>query len=402
MKWLLLALLAVALLGGGSYVLKRVILWRRLLRLIKPTAPFDSRATPEAPDYADAESWAVLPDRPANSVMTPPGLVAVDPRTAPADVFFVHPTTYYGSSMWNAPIHQPRARELVDELVIPAQASVFNGTCRIYAPRYRQATLYSFLDGGESGRRALETAYEDVQRAFAYFIEHHNGGRPFIVASHSQGTAHAIRLLEEKIDRTSLADRLIAAYVIGYGLPRDKFERGFERLHPCGGPTDLHCIVSWDTYSEKSGPTRLDRAEHWYPGSGGTGSWERRVRKPKLGVNPLSWTHDTKLAPREMNLGAVVLDGVWPTDPMDVLAGEGPLGLKSTGLSEPLPRAVSARCGEDGYLYISKPEDPRLRQAVIPPANYHNYDYSLFYMNLRKNVEERVAAFLEYDSTSSS
>jgi len=29
------------------------------------------------------------------------------------------------------------------------------------------------------------------------------------------------------------------------------------------------------------------------------------------------------------------------------------------------------------------------------PGNYHIYDYNLFYMNIRRNAEERVEAYLD-------
>ena len=40
----------------------------------------------------------------------------------------------------------------------------------------------------EDRRKATEVAYSDVRRAFLYYLEHLNQGRPFLVASHSQVT----------------------------------------------------------------------------------------------------------------------------------------------------------------------------------------------------------------------
>ena len=42
-----------------------------------------------------------------------------------------------------------------------------------------------------------------MKQAFQYFLENFSKGRPFIIASHSQGTHHAIRLLKEEIDGSS-------------------------------------------------------------------------------------------------------------------------------------------------------------------------------------------------------
>ena len=48
---------------------------------------------------------------------------------------------------------------------------------------------------------ALDIAYQDCRDAFVYYINHFNQGRPFIIASHSQGSLHATRLLLDLFDR---------------------------------------------------------------------------------------------------------------------------------------------------------------------------------------------------------
>src|SRR3546814_7072434 len=50
--------------------------------------------------------------------------------------------------------------------------------------------------------------------AFDYFLSQ-NEGRPLILAAHSQGSLHLIRLLREKVAGTPLASRIVAAYVVG-------------------------------------------------------------------------------------------------------------------------------------------------------------------------------------------
>jgi hypothetical protein len=78
----------------------------------------------------------------------------------------------------------------------------------------------------------------------------------------------------------------------------------------------------------------------------------------------------------------------------DMWAAE-PVGIQTDGLAKPLPHAVAARCGTDGFLYISRPKARVLELIVMPRGDYHNYDYTLFYMNVRRNVEDRLAAFLK-------
>jgi hypothetical protein len=370
-----------------------------MLTAIRPRHAFAAREPPPAPDYRSPSSWAARPDRRTHAMLVPPGVEPGDRQVeAAADVFFIHPTMYFGRESWNARLDDPRVNEMVEEMVIPLEASIWNASCRVWAPRYRQATLYAFLGARRSARRALDLAFGDVRRAFEHWVEHHSDGRPFFVAGHSQGCLHAIRLLEEVIDRDpELVRRLVAAYAVGFTFPIAKFERGLRRLRPADHASDHGgVVVAWDTWLEGGGPRqRWDRTEHWYPGSGPNGGrWERRGRGKPLCVNPLTWRRDTAPAPRELHRGAVAVQ-LADRPARFSLLGDDPLGVRVAGLSTPKPHLVSARCGEDGYLYISEPPDPELRTMVMPGGNYHNYDLAMFYMDVRHNVAERLAAYLE-------
>ncbi len=143
--------------------------WRAFTARVKPTIRFDEAPPPTPPDYADPACWAAHPDRANKARFTPEGSGLRDGQaTARADVFYVHPTSYFGRHSWNAPLDDVGANEWVDEQMVPGQASVFNGCCRVFAPRYRQATFYALVEPGANGRRALELAYDDVAQAFTY------------------------------------------------------------------------------------------------------------------------------------------------------------------------------------------------------------------------------------------
>ena len=70
---------------------------------IKPIDDFGKLPTPDAPDYNDLAFWAAHPDKESKASFTPEGNYTNNQATAKADVFFVHPTTYFGSNHWNAP-----------------------------------------------------------------------------------------------------------------------------------------------------------------------------------------------------------------------------------------------------------------------------------------------------------
>lgn len=381
----------------GQTNLKEILGWRYFAKKIKPEGNFEDFPTPAAPDYAVLDNWAAHPKKESKASLVPKNTTCQDRQaTAKVDCFFVHPTTYFGGPSWNQPPDYTQANEIVDEIHISGQASVFNGCCRIFAPRYRQATFFSFLGAGDNGRKALELAYTDVERAFDYYLQHENNGRPFILAGHSQGSLHLFRLLEEKIDNTPLAQKMVAAYPLGFRLPMDKFEEGvFKTLKPNNAATDIGVIIAWDTYL-KTATISEDAVEIWYSTPDGTGRWENRFGKIPLTVNPLSWKRTTEIIAANQNLGAVHFETNRKKlfDFVHVM-GDEPLGIETIGLSAPYKAEVGTQVGGDGFLLISKPVNKLFRKLLLPGGNYHNYDYALFYMNIRQNVEERVAIYLK-------
>lgn len=338
--------------------------------LLKPDHDFSPDLAPPAPDYANDDSWAALPGREDNADQTPEG-VENGEETARADVFFIHPTTYFKKDGWNAPYDDSgEGRMSVENGTLRAQASVFNGCCRVFAPRYRQATLYTFFAFNENSKGALDLAYRDVAAAFDNFVRERNDGRPFIIASHSQGSYHAMRLLEERVMGADLMDRLVAVYAVGGPVP-EAFAP--DRLPPCSDARRTRCIVGWNTVSKNAepDPRRDERALIWLDGE-----YQPMARRPLLCVNPLNWKAGGA-APASDNLGA--LSGKQEPD----------------ALSAPLPRLTGAKC-ENGYLVIDFDKDvDGFKSRLTKNGSYHVFDYNLFYMNIRANAIDRVDAFLE-------
>lgn len=338
-------------------------------------APFDLAAAPPAPDYTRDETWLALPGRNGLERSTPEGFTAVDEAAAPADVFFIHPTTASTRDDWNAPWDATGDAAPLNPAVLLNQAGVFNGCCRIYAPRYRQASLTALSKSPD----AVDLAYADVAAAFREFIAHRNDGRPFIVASHSQGTGHAIRLMQTEILGTPLQDRLVAAYLIGGYLPDDFPEIG---LPICDAPAQTGCVLTWNAGKPNSPVSRIviSGKSHW---------WQGVVRTenlpPAICVNPLTWRaqgHGPETAAADLNPGSMPL----PRTPFPAAA---------TTLPALTPRLTGARC-HDGMLEVDLPDagpeysDPLTRLA----GSYHLNDYGLFSAAIRANAPERVAAWM--------
>jgi len=342
----------------------------------KPDHDFDPALAVAPPNYSDRVYWAAHPSKADPADLIPEGVeVLYQQGEAPVDVFFIHPTGYLSGESWTSPMKLDSATEENTQWMMGNQASAFNGCCNVYAPRYRQASIFSYLVDTSTREQVLGFAYEDVADAFDYYIEHYNKGKPFLIASHSQGSHHGHRLLREKLDGTSLADRMVAAYMIGsvgYSYSESYFN-ALETITPCESPAQTGCVIHWDTY-----------------GDGGTEPTFLLGDEPSLCTNPLSWTVTTERVEASENLGAVESSGTYNTS----VANQTSTGNTPKRLSAPLRNYTWARCS-DGRLYVADQQG-----SVFDPGeqgedkSYHVLDYQLFHMNIRSNAELRARTFL--------
>lgn len=308
-----------------------------------------------APDYRDLYYWASHPDKkdPADSV---PRFLKTEIKDTLADVFFIHPTTYtervYPKGMNNATIDDASINTKTDYTSILYQASVFNASARIFAPRYRQAHLSTFFSmNKQEAAAALDTAYEDIRNAFEYYLKNYNNGRPIIIAAHSQGTLHAARLLKDYFENKPLKNQLVCAYLIGMPLYIDYFTD----LVPCNDSTSVGCFVGWRTMKKNYLP-----------------QYAKKEIKPSFVINPLVWTKDTNYVTRKWNGGAIL----WKFNKL-------------------IPHPNGAQIHKN-VLWIPKPKFPF--SFFVPIKNFHPGDINLFYMNIRENVKTRINEFIKRGS----
>jgi hypothetical protein len=217
-----------------------------------PTVEFAEQEKPRpGPAYADAAMWIARPDIPDNpSLWTPEGFApTADPK---ASVFFIHPTSYLERSHWNAPLDDEESQKRA-RLFVRSQASAFNGVGAVWAPKYRQATFGAFLTTKDDAERALDFAYRDVLAAFEAFLQQAPKDRPIILAAHSQGSLHLERLLRERIAGTPVADRIVAAYVVGWPISTTA-DLGTLGLPACEEAEDSGCILGWQSFAQPADP----------------------------------------------------------------------------------------------------------------------------------------------------
>lgn len=323
---------------------------------LRPHRSFEKYKVPSPPDYSLEKNWAALPTKKDSADALPDASLKDGQADAPVDVFFIHPTLYFKGKSWNADVDDQQTNGLVDKYTIRQQASVFNGSCKVYAPRYRQATLATFSDSKGNGRKALDTAYNDIRSAFLYYLAHYNHGRPIIIASHSQGTFHAQKLLKEFFENDpKLRKQLVAAYLIGGSVAQHMFVN----IPQGDSASQTGCFVAW--HSRKWGTNfapKNARNQYW-PAYDNTENYAC--------VNPLTWRSDTTYAPASLNHGSVPKS----FDRLD------------KGIAD-------AKISPNRILWVHAPAAKGYNKG----SNYHVMDYSLFWMNIRENVAVRVAAYL--------
>lgn len=329
-----------------------------------PGRPFEPQGEARVDAYDRSDMWLARPDLRRNPALwTPNGYQPRAIRGGPA-VFFIHPTSYLSGDHWNAPLNNKEANDRA-ALFLRGQASVFNEAGEIWAPRYRQATFGSFLTDATDAQRALNLAYRDVQTAFAAFLRQIGQDRPIILAGHSQGALHLTHLLKDKVAGTPLAQRVVAAYVVGWPVSRANDLRAMG-LPECARADQRGCVLSWETFAEPADPSLV--METYDRSIGFDGNPRRGSRV--VCTNPLTGTPNVAAA---------------------ASANKGTL-FPSADLNSATIEAgrVAARCGERGLLLIG--EGPDVGPYVLPGNNYHVYDYSLFWANVRDDVARRVAA----------
>lgn len=303
------------------------------------------------PDYTKLVYWAAHPNKKDPSDSVPKPLQKLN-QDKVADVFFLHPTTFLnenedGNSV-NAIIDDSAVNYKTDFTSILYQATVFNERAKIYAPRYRQAHISMYYEKDSIKKmQAFEIAYQDIKKAFQFYLSTYNLGRPIIIASHSQGTTHAIRLLKEFFDNKELSNQLICAYLVGMGVKKNQYE-----LIPiCQDSTTTGCFVSWRTYREDFKNEIINRKD-----------------TSTVVVNPISWKTTNEIISNENQKGAVLYN-----------------------FNKVFKNTQNAQA-EGNALWVSHPKFPG--SIFYKTKNYHAGDINLFYLDIREDVSRRINQYL--------
>ncbi|HEV7290566.1 DUF3089 domain-containing protein [Sphingomonas sp.] len=359
--YIVAVLIVLALAATFAYRIWGVELLRQAM---VPGARFESQTALPTDSYARPDMWLARPDKSGNPALwTPAGIKPADKPEAA--VFFIHPTSYLNRAKWNAPLDDKEANDRAN-LFLRGQASAFNGAGAIWAPRYRQATFGAFLTTKADAQQALDLAYRDITAAFDQFLKE-TGDRPIILAGHSQGALHLTRLLRDRVAGKPLAQRIVAAYVVGWPVSKTA-DLPALGLPECTAADQRGCILSWQSFAEPADPSLILDTFDASPGFTGA----PRKGTAMICTNPVTGT------PAPDAATATEIGNLVPAS-----------DFSSATLAK---SATTLRCDGRGFLMLGTMPQGVGGQYVLPGNNYHVFDYSLFWANVRADAERRLTA----------
>jgi hypothetical protein len=314
-----------------------------------------------------------LPNNPcvrnlATTIVQPNGRRVINPTPAPSsafDCFYVYGTASLEPSA-NADLKI--GNEQIEHAV--SEAAPFSPLCSLYAPIYRQVTV-SYVRAHPNIHFApavTATAYDSIRAGFQDYLNHYNHGRPFILISHSQGTAMLNMLLARFVDDVPLRSRFVVGVLLGGNVevPIGKLVGGtFKHIPACDRLGETGCVIAYSSFpSMPPGDALFGR-----PGQG-VSLISGQTAKNGLVVVCVN--------PAAMAGGSASLDSLFPS------RGAAPTPyIAYLGLYEGQCKHESGA----SWLNVTEHGQERLvTQSLGPQWGYHLFDMSLGQRNLIADV----------------
>lgn len=298
-------------------------------------------------DYSKPENWLSMPAK----------------TDYPVDVFYIYPTTCMSKNfiqLHKCEIDNEDMRFHARK-VFNLQAKVFDTAANIYAPFYTQLGLASFLNMDFSGINSKVASNEqeisDIYNSLDYYFKNKNNNRPFILASHSQGSSVMLLVLSDYMKKhPEYYKNMVAAYVIGVPVTK-QYMKANPHLKFARKKDDTGVIISYNTQApSKTGANIV-------------------YQKDSLVINPISWSR-FKSAPQSKNLGSI---------------DEFSMKIISPGLAD-------AKTDRKKGIIVCSTTDVKKYEIPMPEffghGSYHGQDYQFYFMNLRQNAKDRINRFL--------
>ncbi len=361
---------------------------------------------PKAPDYRLERNWVSSPKKP---IPLPKNYIDNSKsHSSNLDVFYIYPTMYYdgyNGNLWNADTEDEKLNEKIRKLPVNLQASIFSGIADVYSPLYRQLfydalgfhisneylsdlildksrvddylyskdkiyedenlKLFNFENDKLRyfAKEANDVAYNDIRRAFIEYFNEKNNGKKFIIASHSQGSYHAVRLLNELIfKRKDMREKLLLSY-----LPGMPIEDVFDEIDECKNPVEVDCFLSWNTF--------------------GKGYIPFFYNDKVTASNPISFINDSRISDLQSHKG-ILLPNFFQLMKYKLFRSRiNTIKLKREGSLQ-----VQS---ENGTLQVKNINMPFPINKLYDWKDYHIGDYNLFWLNIRENLKLRLEKNLD-------
>ncbi len=296
---------------------------------------------PPEPDYSDPDQWYI-------QMATLGG--------AQVDVFYICPTVIVTDYMQNwrvyghMNVYDDNQRKEMSHAFDEASPA-FGVATNFYTFYYRQISLQSFIDENTVSKR-YPYAFQDVKRAFNYFIENYSNNRPFILAGFSQGGKGVVELV--KALPSSLLKRMVAAYVIGYKVTEEDLAES-PNIVPAQGPKDVGVTCCFSSVGDERS------------------IWPIIQQPVACAINPISWS----------------VDG----EPVEIPWAVGEDKEKPVTVRKDMERNIM-------FVENYGTNDLGFYPAtwVMGKQNYHTKEFSLYAPSIAQNVADRTASYF-YIST---
>lgn len=293
-----------------------------------------------AADYSNPNNWMYAPK--------------VINKTV--DVFYIYPTTGWQTNT-NATgpeicsIDNSSMRVGAQE-AYARQATAFLPSANIFAPYYRQMDMWP--NNRDQIIAGIPTT--DCTAAFDYFIKNFNEGRPFILASHSQGSTVMTNILSGYLKENPVVyTRMVAAYVLGYTI-NNTYLNNNPHLKFATHENDTGVIISFNTETPDVAP--------------GTNPVHTT---DTITINPLSWSRLERYIPASVGLGSYMVN-------------------LTTMAYEKVPQFADAQINNSKGSLITTANVTGFPMPIAPGV-LHSFDYMFYYYNIQANAGDRIANY---------
>lgn len=166
----------------------------------------------------------------------------VRPTHTDFDIFYIYPTVNLDSAPGNDDLSDlTNTKGFVTESI-----ARFSTIGRVITPLYHSATAGCFFSQDKSVLNAcLEFAYQDIEKAFIYYLANHWGGEKLAIMGFSQGAVLARMLLQRvMVNYPALMDRV----VVVIPMSGDLNVNSFSSIPPCEQDEQTGCYITYHSF----------------------------------------------------------------------------------------------------------------------------------------------------------